>query len=481
MKRTRPWRRRAALLAGTLLLGTATGVAPGGAAPVVQVWETTGDKSKLLERQEDEEFGSGGSAQTIIDVDPATTYQTIDGFGAAFTDSSAALVANDLDQGARDELMNNLFGADGIGLSMVRQPLGASDFATAESGDYTFDDTCCDLSDFNTGHDEAYILPILRQAKQINPDLKVMGTPWSAPAWMKTNDNVDGGELKTENHGVFADYLLKTAQAYSDAGVPLDFLSIQNEPYHPESGDGSSGYPSMHMSPEQQAASIGDEIGPKFAESGLKTQLLAWDHNWSHPEYPGIVADDPEAGQHVAGAAFHCYEGDVSGQSEFQQAHPDKGIWLTECSGGDWSPDFAQNLKWQTQNLIIGGTRNWAKGVALWNVALDQNHGPTNGGCSDCRGVVTVNTDDGQVTYNEEYYVLGHVAKFVKPGAQRVESTSNPNGVESVAFRNTDGSTALLALNASDSEQTFQVRSGGQSFEHTLPAGAVTTFTWQGP
>ncbi|WP_344133679.1 glycoside hydrolase family 30 protein [Saccharopolyspora halophila] len=466
----------AVLLTGALLASALTAQAAA-AAPTVEVWRTTGDGSVLLARQADAEFGTGGGAATVIDVDETTSYQTIDGFGAAFTDSAAHLVNDELAPAARDELMTDLFGADGIGLSMLRQPLGASDFT--HDGDYTYDDTCCDLSDLSVVRDRDDVLPLVRQAKRINPELKLIGTPWSAPAWMKTNEDLDGGALRPENNGLLADYLVGTAQAYADAGLPLDYLSVQNEPYHPETPDGGAGYPSMHMDPAQQAAIIGDELGPKLAEAGLGTKILAWDHNWDHPEYPAQVVDDPEAGRHTAGAAFHCYGGSVGAQREFHQEHPDKGTWLTECSGGAWSPDFADNLEWNTRNLIIGGIRNWAKGVTFWNIALDQNHGPTNGGCTDCRGVVTVDTETGQVHRNVEYYVLGHVAKFVRPGATRIESTSNPEDIETVAFRNPGGGIVLLALNSAGAERSFQVRHRGRSFEHTLPAGAVTTFTWQ--
>lgn len=432
---------------------------------------TTADQSKLLEAQPDVAFQPGSGSGTIIEVDDTRTHQTMDGFGASFTDSSAWLVANQLDADQRDTLMTNLFDEQsGIGLSLLRQPMGASDF-TANNANYTYDDTCCDLSDFSIAHDQDYIIPVLKQAKAISPGLKLMATPWSPPAWMKTSDSLNGGQLKPDSHGVFADYFVEYVQAYAAEGLPIYALSPQNEPHHEAS------YPSMRMEPAEQAAVVANELGPAFAENGIDTLIMAWDHNWDEPGYPIQVLDDPAAREYVAGSAFHCYAGDVTAQSEVHNAYPGKDLWFTECSGGEWSTDFGENLKWNTQNLIIGATRNWAKGVTLWNMALDENHGPTNGGCTDCRGVVTVGPN-GNVTYNVEYYVLGHASKFVRPGAERIESTTHPGDVESVAFRNTDGSIALIALNAGTAAKTFAVQWQGQAFEYELPAGAVATFTW---
>ncbi|MEU6860980.1 RICIN domain-containing protein [Glycomyces sp. NPDC046736] len=470
-----PGRRLAAVGVSLAVLGSslvAAGLVSSAQAAQGQadVWVTTADQSKLLARQPSVPFGSGGTGP-VITVDTGTTYQTMDGFGASFTDSSAWLVQNELDQSQRDQLMQRLFGDDsGIGLSMVRQPFGASDF-TANNADYTYDDTCCDLGDFSIGHDLPYTVPILQQAKAINPDLKIMGTPWTAPAWMKTNNSLFGGQLAPDRFDDYADYLAATVEAYRSHGLPIYAVTPQNEPHH-ETGS----YPSMRMTWQDQAALIGDHLGP--ALEGTGTKIIAWDHNWDEAYYPINVLNDPEANRYAAGSAFHCYGGDVSAQSQVHDAHPGKDLWFTECSGGEWATDFGGNLKWNMQNLVIGSTRNWAKGITLWNMALDQNHGPTNGGCADCRGVVTVDTGNGAVTYNVEYYVLGHISKFVEPGATRIASTSTPGDIETVAFRNPDGTIALLALNAGSGERTFTVSQGGQDFGYTLPAGAVATFTW---
>lgn len=461
----------AALSAGTVLGPVAQ------AAPAVSVWLTTPDGQQRLARQPDVEFGSGGGHQTIT-VNPDEKHQAMTGFGAALTDSSASLMNA---SPKRDELMTALFDQqNGIGLTGLRTVIGASDFAREA---YSYDDVPAgqddyDLSEFSVQHDEADILPLLRRAKELSPELNVLATPWSAPAWMKSNGSMNGGELAPQNYQVFADYLVKFVQEYERAGVPINALTPQNEPNNaPES------YPGAKMPADAQAAFIGNDLGPKLQQAGLSTKVLAYDHNWDHPEYPNQVLSDPAAAKHTAGAAFHCYGGDPSAQSQVSEQHPDAEIHLTECSGtesADPSKTFADTLNWQAENLIIGGTRNQASSVLLWNLALDPQHGPVmDGACDNCTGVIEV--DGGDVEYNAEYYVLGHASKFVRPGAVRIGSNSLGEGsVQDVAFQNPDGSTALIAHNPSGSEQTFSVSSQGRNFDYTLPAGGLATFTWPG-
>ena len=445
------------------------------AGETVGVWMTTADQSKLLAQQPSLTFGpDSGSASYTVDVNEGVTYQTIDGFGAAFTDSSAWLVASRMSAAQRGALMQRLFGsgASDIGLSMLRQPMGASDF-TVGGLDYTYDDTCCDVSDFSIGHDAPSIIPVLQQARALNPSLKIIGTPWSAPAWMKSNGSLFGGTLNAGQYANYASYFVKYVQSYAAQGLPIYAVTLQNEPHH-ETGS----YPSMRMEPAEQASFVKNNLGPAFASSGISTKIIVWDHNWDEPGYPSSVLGDAAARPYIAGSAFHCYAGAPSAQSQTRNAYPDKGIWFTECSGGEWATDFGSNLKWNMQNIIIGATRNWAKSALFWNMALDQSFGPQNGGCTNCRGVVRIDSATGNVTYNVEYYVLGHASKFVAPGAVRIDSSSYANGVETVAFRNPDGSKALIALNASAASATVKVRWGGQAFTSTLPAGAVATFKW---
>lgn len=439
------------------------------AATNASVWLTTADRSHLLRQQGDVTFGSGGTGSTIT-VNPNSTYQSMVGFGASFTDAAAWNIFN---SPRRNEIMNNLFNkTSGIGMSFIRQPIGATDFSRSF---YTYNDGAADpsLSRFSVAHDNAYILPLLQQAKQLNPQLAVMATPWSAPAWMKNNNNLIRGSLNDSRIGVYADYLVKFAQAYRAAGIPIDYMSVQNEPlFEPP------GYPGMYMSPQQQVNVI-NTLVPKLRAAGEQARLLGYDHNWDNVDYAQTVNNG--AGANVIGSAWHCYGGDPSRQSIVKNNQPGKDVFFTECSGTRSSDDastFRDTLRWQGMNLAIGATRNHARSVAIWNMALDQNNGPVIGSCTNCTGVVRTNGND--VTYNAEYYVLGHLSKFVQPGAVRIDSTGfGDGGVQNVAFRNPDGRIVLVALNTGG-QQNFRVSYSGQTFGYNLPAGAMATFTWPG-
>jgi glucosylceramidase len=470
--------RRSSLQTAFALAAFATALASSAPVRAVDVWVTTGSKSDLLEQKTDVLFQSGtGSGGTAVTVAPSTTYQTMSGFGAALTDSSAWLLQNRMSAAQRDKLMRQLFSPEsGIGVNYLRVPMGASDFTA--SGFYTYNDnppggTDAAQQNFSIAHDEAYIIPQLQQAKTLNSDLKLMATPWSAPAWMKTNGSlVGGGSLATQWYGSYAVYLSKMLQAYEAQGLPFDTFSIQNEPQHAP-GD----YPGMLMTATQQTNFIKNSLGPQLAADGVTVKLLAYDHNWDTPSYPDQVLDDPVARQYVAGSAFHAYAGSVSAQTTVHNAHPDKDIYFTEITGGSWATNFGDNLVWNFENIIIGTTRNWSKNALLWNLALDQTAGPHQGGCTNCRGVVTVNSGTGAVTFNEEFYSLGQATKVVQSGAVRVASTADSN-INSVAFVNPDGSHALIALNPNSTSKTFRVVENGQYFSYTLPAKSVASFLW---
>jgi len=478
----RPRIAHVATAVGLVLLGVTV---PGSAVPAGQhaadaapvgAWITTADRSQLLNPQPAIAFRSGpaGAADTIT-VDPGQTYQTMTGFGASFTDSSAWLIWN---SPQRDSIMTRLFDpVQGIGLSTVRQPIGASDFSRSA---YTYDDvprgqTDPNLTRFSIAHDESYTLPLLRRAREINPQTTFMASPWSAPAWMKTSGELIGGSLKREYYQAYANYFVKFLQAYRDAGVPVSLVTPQNEPeYSP------ANYPGMLMSAQDQADFIGGALGPAIENAGLDTRVLAFDHNWDRPGYPIDVLRNSTAARYTAGSAFHCYAGEPGAQTNVHNTFPGKDIHFTECSGiktGDEARTFADTLGWQTRNLVIGASRNWAKSVVLWNLALDQNGGPTMN-CTTCTGVTTVK-GDGTVSYNAEYYVLGHISKFVKPGAVRIGSNTFGQGnIENVAFRNPDGSTVLVVHNSASGTRTFDVTSAGRHFSTSLSAGGVGTFTW---
>lgn len=447
---------------------------------MVQVTITSGDRSWLLAARTPVSFGNGGNpAARVINVDENVKYQTLDGLGASLTDSSAWVIQNDLDVAQRSALLQELFGAaPGISLSLLRQPMGASDFAV--NGNYSYDDvpagqTDPQLTAFSIAHDEAYIIPLLNQALGINPALKLIAVPWSPPAWMKTSGTMNGGRLDATYLPQLAQYFLRFLQAYQQDGIAVYALAMQNEPLN-----STSAYPSAAVPANLEAKFIAADLGPTLAAAGFGgVKILGYDHNWDDTGYAeSLLASS--AAPYIAGTAFHCYGGDVSAQLAVHDAYPDKDIWFTECSGTVGS-DFAGDLVWNAENLLIGATRNWARSVSLWNLALDQDSGPTNGGCMSCRGVVTIDTrtNPATITRNVEYYALGQLARFAKVGAQRIDSNTFGSGaIEDVAFQNPDGSIVLLVLNPTMVSQAFSVAWHNTRFDDSLPAQSLATYVW---
>jgi glucosylceramidase len=505
----------ALIAAGTALVVTALTGGVGAAAPAprpgngngngtgtARVWVTTPDGSELLADQGTVAFHDSPSTAPTVVVDPSRTFQTMTGFGASLTDSSAAVLSA-LPPAARTAAMVSLFDPrTGDGLDYLRQPIGASDFTTGPA--YTYDDvpagqTDYPLAHFSVAHDQRQILPLLRQAQRLNPDLTILATPWSPPAWMKTGGSLVGGRLVDDPrvYRAYAAYLVAFVEAYRANGVRVDALTVQNEPQNRT----PSGYPGTDLPSWQEAAVIA-QLGPLLRRAGLHTRILGYDHNWSEhpndiaatpPDETADVDDYPQqllaggAARYLAGIAYHCYYGDPSAMTALHDQFPTTDIYFTECSGsqsGDPANTFSDTLRWHARNLVLGATRNWAKTVVNWNVALDPDGGPHTGGCATCTGVLTVHPD-GTVTRNAEYYTLGHLARFVRPGAVRIASTSfgttGWNGqVMDTAFRNPDGSTVLVAHNENDNPQAFAVRYGGRTLTYTLPGGALATFVWHG-
>jgi len=474
-----------AVATGIYTIGSSAGTA-------VSVVLSTDDETQLLAAQPGVNFGASsadGGTNTIV-VDDSQTYQTIDGFGAAFTDSAAYLLNEVAQKSQLTTAMNNLFtrSGSGIGLSFMRIPMGASDIARSV---YSYDDqpvgsTDLSLSDFSIAHDQTDIIPIILEAKSLNAQMKLLATPWSPPGWMKDPSSMSpvsmlGGTLlmTSANETAFANYFVKFLEAYQAAGVPIDYLTIQNEPLNI-----TSSYPSMGMSDTAQLSLLQGYVLPALATAGLSTKVMVYDHNWDTPSYPETVLAGLTAQQmtQIAGTAWHGYSGTPGAQQTVQNLYPSLGTWMTEHSGGTWISDqFTSDLSEIT--LVM---RNSAKAYVKWSLALDQNLGPNLtqdaglGGCDTCTPIVTVNSNTGDITYDIEYYTLGQYSKFVLPGAVRIYSSNTPN-LASVAFQNPDGSIALVVYNNTTTAQSFQVQWGAtQAFSYTMPALAAATFTWSG-
>ena len=472
--------------------------ATGAGAQSASVYQTTPDLLEALSERATLHFGKPDptAKAPLITVDESQHFQEIDGFGASLTDSAAWLFAKKLSPAQTDAAFKTLFGRkDGIALSILRQPVGSSDLAVTF---YSFDDLCqqtakaCttppgvsdpNLEHYSLQHDQEYILPLLKKAMALNPDLHIMLTPWSAPGWMKSSGSMLGSNpetkekssLRPEFYPAFASYLVKTIQGYQAAGVPVWALSVQNEPlYAPPT------YSGMQMLADEQARFFGEALAPALAAAHLKPKVMAYDHNWDRPDYPETVLKDPKAGALAAGTAWHHYGGDPSVMTKNHEEFPQKDQWVTESSGGTW----------QTGQCLCGrgtGTdRRHPQLVAryvLWALATDQNHGPVVGGCDTCRGLVTIdltNPEKPVVKPELDYYVLGQASKFLLPGAVRIAS-DEPAGIrlKDVAFRNTNGTIVLYTLNDGSSSQEFRIGFHGKTATTTLPAGSVATFVWK--
>lgn len=443
------------------------------------VYLTRGDEAKLFNKEariKIRQSNSGSYPEMIIDT--AVTFQTIEGYGAALTGSSAYVINRYMSSGAKNTLLKNLFDpAAGIGLSYLRLTIGASDFSLSN---FSYNDipagtTDYELQHFNLSQDTLDVIPVAQEIMAINPDITLLGSPWSPPSWMKSNGSMVGGKLKTDCYSVYADYFVKYIQSMGQRGIPIKAITPQNEPLY-----GTAAYPCMDMQAEEQRDFIKGHLGPKFQSAGLDTKIIIYDHNWDRPDYPITILDDQEARQYVAGSGFHAYGGSVGAMTTVHNAHPDKGLYFTEISGGAWANDFSENLMWNMKNIFIGTAKNWSKNALLWNLALNEDYGPTNNGCSNCRGVVTVNSGSGVVTKNVEYYSLAHFAKFVRPGATRINAKlpqALPN-VDAVSFQNTDGTKVLVAANYGEAAQVFTIKQGTKYMTYTLPQKSVVTIVW---
>lgn len=434
-------------------------------------WLTKGDKSVLLARQKIERITLAQSDTITIAVDTARRYQAMDGFGYSLTGGSAYLLNQKLSKENRAAILRELFGSDStsIGVSYLRVSIGASDlddhvFSYSEKKDP-------DLKNFSLAEDEKNLIPVLKEILAIRPGIKIMGSPWSPPAWMKTNNHAKGGSLKKEFYPVYARYLSLYIQGMAAAGITIDAITIQNEPENPNNT------PSLLMTAEEQADFIKNHLGPLFASENIKTKIVVFDHNCDHPEYPVAILNDAEANKYVDGSAFHMYLGDIGAMGKVHEQFPDKNLYFTE----QWTSgqgDFGGDLQWHIKNLIVGAPRNWSRTVLEWNLAADPQFNPhtDDGGCTLCLGALTIDNDT--VTKNVSYYIIAHASKFVPPGSVRIES-SYADQIPNVAFQTPDGTKVLIALNETDADKKFTIQQSSLSQPVSLPAHSVATFTWR--
>ncbi|MBI5857171.1 MAG: glucosylceramidase [Sphingobacteriales bacterium] len=439
----------------------------------VDVWMTKPDQSVLLQKQTDIlSFSSTTNSYPTISVDSAIMYQTVDGFGYTLTGGSAWLI-NRMGNTEKAGLLNELFGNSGnsIGVNYLRISIGASDLNPSV---FSYDDmpagqTDPTLASFSLSQDTVDLIPVLRQILAINPNIKIMGSPWSPPAWMKDNGNTIGGNLLPQYYPAYANYFVKYIQHMQARGITVHAVTVQNEPEH------GGNNPSMLMSSAQQAEFIKNNLGPAFQVAGITTKIVIWDHNCNNPNYPINILNDVAAKPFVDGSAFHLYAGDISALSMVHTLHPDKNIYFTEQWTGANS-SFDGDLKWHIKNVIIGSMRNWSRIALEWNLANDPAYSiHTPGGCTECKGAVTIN--GSAITRNVSYYVIAHVSRFVPPGSVRIDSNLLPD-LPGVAFKTPSGKKVLLVLNESAVTQNFNIGFKNKILVTSLPPGATGTYVW---
>lgn len=452
-------------------------VTPPVATPTVYTassWITSGDKRYLLTAGDTSipfKSNSTSSTSAVIDIDSASQFQSIDGFGYSLTGGSAMLI-NKLPGTTKTDLLNELFTAtgNGIGVSYLRISLGASDlseqvFSYADLPTGQVDTT---LSTFNLSYDTLHVIPILKQIVGINPSIKIMASPWSAPVWMKDNKASIGGSLLTQYYSAYAKYFVKYIKAMKVVGINIDAITVQNEPQH------GGNNPSMVMSAAQQADFVKNHLGPQFRNAGLSTKIIVWDHNCDNPGYPIEILNDATAKQYIDGSAFHLYSGDISAMSNVRANHPDKNLYFTEqWTGANGS--FTGDLVWHTKNVIIGSMRNWSRNALEWNLAADPTYKPhTVGGCTECKGALTLDT---YVSRNVSYYIIAQASKFITPGSIRISSTTQI-GLPNVAFVRPDGKKVFMVLNETTTPLKFNIKYNNTMALTTLPAESVATYVW---
>ena len=463
--------RRMLLCSSSLLLSIAA------TAQTVHGVQTSVDLSKTLAPLPAAKFTkTTATSDTNITIDETKRFQSIDGFGAAFVEGSAYLLQHNLTAQQRSDVMTRLFDPRrGIGLSAMRMPIASTDLSRAHASydDMPQGESDPEMKHFSAEMDRADVFPTVREALKLNPRMTLIASPWSMPAWMKSKPTMNGGMLRQDAEPAYATYLVRSLQAFAKEGITPQYLTIQNEPLNE-----TKNYPGTLLLADQAAHFIGKDLGPAMKAAGLQTKILAYDHNWDHPEYPLSVIADAAARPYMAGSAMHCYGGKADVQDDMHAKDPQMGIWMTECSGGTWQKEAPLTV---TAKLLIASTQHWAKAVTLWGIALDPKGNPHAGGCGTCRGLLTIDATQkpSAITWNGDFYALAHASKFVHPGAVRIASTMTTDTIEQVAFQDTDGTIVLIAFNNSTEAKTMDVQWHNRTAHLSLPATSLVTYTWK--
>ncbi|MCP5516984.1 MAG: hypothetical protein H7A45_06965 [Verrucomicrobiales bacterium] len=449
------------------------------------VWVSTSDGRLRLAAQPSLSFGPSGETSGVrIAVQPEGVRQPVLGLGSSLEPATCWNLSLMEAADRRQVLRRLLDPVEGIGMSLMRICIGTPDFTGDEW--YTYDDlppgaTDPELGRFSIERDRRYILPVLREARAVNPDLRFFASPWSPPGWMKTTGSVIGGELKPEWYAAYARYFVRFIQAYAAEGIPVHAVTIQNEPGvdRAKERDPDWFYPSCHWTGEQERDFIRDHLGPTFERHGLGTEIWCYDHNYNVRRqgddpglgYPRTILSDPAAARYVDGVAFHGYAGRPTGMRMFHEEFPEVPLYFTETS--------VYGVQGAVQ--IIEFLRNWAGSYSAWVTILDEHQQPNNGPFDADPTCVIFHSDTRQVSYEFDYFMYGQFMKFIRPGARRIESTPEGGPLPNVAVRNPDGALVLVLANPSARERPFTLVCGDQQARGSALPASVTTLRWTPP
>ena len=430
----------------------------------VEQWESSQQAQSWMNKLDPIQTSSPSKEEATVLIDPSKTYQSILGVGASLEHSTCWNLSQ-LNAALRSDVIRQIVGPQvGNGMNIMRICIGASDFIGEPF--YSYDDrpdgeTDLDLAHFSIEKDRAYVLPVLKEALAVNPDLLFVASPWSPPAWMKDNGSLKHGRLLRKYYAVYAQYLVKFINAYQAEGVPIYAITPQNEPDFP-----NRHYPTCYWSAEDQRIFIRDFLGPQLRKASVTTPIWCWDHNWNKLNFPRTILKDPKAAQYVSGAAFHLYEGKPAAQTELKEEFPEKDIFFTEGS------------TFQTRGAIeiIEIFRNWARTYMAWVVLLDENQKPNNGP-HDATPTSIERLADNRVRYNFDHSMYGHFSRFIQRGAVRIASSEGDNNFANLVVRNPDGSIVVVVAN-NGVEKTISVRCGDQEFNDVIAAKTVKTYRW---
>ena len=454
----------------------------------VALYVTTAYRTKDLSREAVSFSQKDNMAPTTIKIDPNVRYQQMDGFGAAITGSTCYNLMQMKPEDRTAFLKQTFSTTEGHGMSYIRISIGCSDFSLSEY-------TCCDtpgIENFALQSEEKdYIIPILKEILAINPDVKIMGTPWTAPQWMKVNNlntlspcnTWTSGHLNPNYYQDYATYFVKWIQVFNNEGITIYSITPQNEPLN----RGNSA--SMYMSWEEQRDFVKNALGPKLKSAGINTKIYAFDHNYnydniaSEQSYPTKIYGDADAAQYLAGAAFHNYGGDKNELNTVHDANPEKELVFSETSIGTWNSgrDLRTRLTEDMREVALGTVNNWCRGVIVWNLMLDNDLGPNrDGGCQTCYGAVDIsNSDYKTIVRNSHYYITAHMSAVVQPGAIRIGSGGyTDSNVVYTAFENPDGSYALVLTNNNEGNKLITVADGENHFAYNVPGKSVVSYKW---